>query len=80
VRSIWAEIDSMEQQIKVKTKLKTALSSSGKQHRAEATIANAPIVLTSKETASTSDSQVPIQNAENKPQVFSDVQVGSEPS
>lgn len=81
VRNIWAEIDSMEQQAKVKTKSKTTLSSEKQHHRAEASVASAPTVLTSKGTANTSDSQVPIQNTQNKPQpVSSDVQMGSEPS
>ncbi|KAL0102791.1 hypothetical protein PUN28_018229 [Cardiocondyla obscurior] len=85
VRSIWAEIDSMEQQAKTKAKvkLKTALSSSAKQHqRAETTIASAPVVLMSKRTAdNVSDSQVPIQNTENNHQTMSnDTQVNSEPS
>lgn len=74
----------MEQQARLKTKSRSALSSSGKQHhhRTEATAASAPTVLTSKGTANTSDtSQVPIQNTENKPRaVRSDAQVGSEPS
>ncbi|XP_077282742.1 uncharacterized protein LOC143908809 isoform X1 [Temnothorax americanus] len=85
VRSIWAEIDSMEQQAKAKAKVKSkaALSSSVKQyHRAETTVASAPIVLMSKRTADNiSDSQVPIQNTENNPQtISSDVQMSSEPS
>ncbi|KAM0729784.1 Glutamine and serine-rich protein 1 [Formica fusca] len=80
VRNIWAEIDSMEQQAKAKPK--TILSSSMKQyHKTETAIMTAPTVLTSKETANTSDSQVPIQNTEKNPQsISSDVQMGSEPS
>lgn len=75
----------MEQQArtKVKMKSKAALSSSVKQyHRAETTIASAPIVLMSKRTADNiSDSQVPIQNTENNPQtVSSDMQMSIEPS
>lgn len=85
MRSIWAEIDSMEQQIKTKAKVKSkaALSSSVKQyHRAETTITSAPIVLMSKRTADNiSDSQVPIQNTENNSQTISSKkQMSSEPS
>lgn len=80
MRNIWAEIDNMEQQAKAKPK--TILSSSMKQyHKTETAIVTAPIVLTSKETINTSDSQVPIQNTEKNPQsISSDVQMGSEPS
>lgn len=84
MRNIWAEIDSMEQQGKTKKK---AFLSTVKNHRSisqanvETAIATAPTVLTSKETANTSDSQVPIQNTENNPQLISsDVQMDSEPS
>lgn len=85
MRSIWAEIDSMEQQGKAKAKVKSkaALSSSVKQHhRAETTITSAPIVLMSKRTADNiSDSQVPIQNTENNSQTISSKkQMSSEPS
>lgn len=80
MRNIWAEIDSMEQQAKAKPK--AILSSSLKQyHKTETAIVTAPTVLTSKETANTSDSQVPIQNIENNPQsISSDVQMSNEPS
>ncbi|XP_012054111.1 PREDICTED: LOW QUALITY PROTEIN: uncharacterized protein LOC105617149 [Atta cephalotes] len=84
VRNIWAEIDSMEQQAKTKAKVKSkTLSSSVKQHhRAETTIASAPIVLISKKTADNiSDSQVPIQNIENNSQsISSNMQMSSESS
>lgn len=85
MRSIWAEIDSMEQQAKAKAKVKSkvTLSSSVKQyHRTETTIASDPIVLMSKRTADNiSDSQVPIQNIENDPQtISSDIQMNSKPS
>lgn len=84
MRSIWAEIDSMEQQAKqakAKVKSKAALSSSVKQyHRAETTSASS--VLIPKRTADNiSDSQVPIQNTENNPQtIYSDIQMSNEPS
>lgn len=63
MRGIWAEIDSVEQQTKSKVKSKATLS--------PLAAANAPNVLTPKETANTSDSQVPIQNTENNPQTIS---------
>lgn len=53
----------MEQQTKTKVKPKATLSAS--------TTASAPNVLTPKEAANTSDSQVPIQNAENNSQPVS---------
>lgn len=74
----------MEQQAKTKAKVKSkTLSSSVKQHhRAETTIASAPIVLISKKTADNiSDSQVPIQNIENNSQsISSNMQMSSESS
>lgn len=85
MRSIWAEIDSIEQQAKTKTKMKSkiVLSSSVKQyHKAETTITSPPIVLMSNRTADNiSDSQVPVQNTENNLQtISSDMQISSEPS
>jgi len=72
----------MEQQVATRTKPKAALSPSIEQyHKMETTVANDPTVLTSKESANTSESQVPMQNIENNPQTASnDVQMGSEPS
>lgn len=71
----------MEQQVITGAKPK-ALSSSIKQyHRAETTVANDSTVLTSKMSANTSESQVPMQNIENNLQTASsDVSMGSEPS
>lgn len=72
----------MEQQVITGAKPKAALSSSIKQyHRAETTVANDSTVLTSKMSANTSESQVPMQNIENNLQTASsDVSMGSEPS
>lgn len=79
MRSIWAEIDSIEQQTKTKAKSKTTLSSSV-SHKEE-TDASSSTVLTSKGAANTSDSQVPIQNTENNSQTVScDVQMDNVPS
>lgn len=79
VRTIWAEIDNLEQQIKTKSSSKS--TSSCLLNNTEETIENVSTTEATKTTANISDSQVPTQKIEDSSETVScNVQMGSIPS
>ncbi|XP_003701482.2 uncharacterized protein LOC100883544 isoform X2 [Megachile rotundata] len=78
VRSIWAEIDNLEQQTKTKSSSKSILPS---LNDAGETIENVSTTQITKSTANISDSQVPTQKTEDISETVScNVQMSSIPS
>ncbi|XP_076619480.1 uncharacterized protein LOC143340929 isoform X2 [Colletes latitarsis] len=79
VRAIWAEIDNLEQQAKIKANPKSTLSSS--VYNVGETAENVSTTQTTEMTANSSDSQVPTQKTEDNSETVScNVQMSSIPS
>lgn len=79
VRTIWAEIDNLEHQAKIKSSSRSTISST--VNSAEETNESVSTTQSSGMTANISDSQVPTQKTErNSETVSCDVQMSSIPS